>query len=263
MDLGIRGRRALIGGGSAGLGLAIARRLVDEGCAVALWARGAEALDRAAAELRERGGGTVAAIVADAADPACAEHLASRSQDLLGGVDILVLNTGGPPTTDPTATDPAEWGRAFQLLAITMIDLATRLLPAMRAAHWGRIVASMSYTLRQPVHTLSYSNAGRAALAAWMKTASRAVAGDGVTINGVLPGRFDTARIRQLDADLASRTGITAEAARAAQIESIPAGRYGDADELAAYVAFLCSEPARYQTGTFTAVDGGLLLGLP
>jgi 3-oxoacyl-[acyl-carrier protein] reductase len=263
MDLGIRGRRALVGGGSSGLGRAIAGRLFAEGCSVAIWARNADGLEAVAAELRSRDGGEVHTIAADASDPGAAAAVATRATELLGGVDILILNAGGPPTVEPTATESTAWTEAFQLLATTPIDLATRLLGPMRAAGWGRIVAVLSYTIRQPVQTLSYSNAGRAALAAWMKTVSRSVAADGVTVNGVMPGRFDTPRIREIDEDNARRTGSTAEAARAAQIAGIPAGRYGDPDEFASLVTYLCSEPARYQTGTFTAVDGGLLLGLP
>ena len=263
MDLGIRGRHALVGGGSSGLGRAVAERLAAEGCDVAIWARTEAPLDAAATELRSRHGTRIETIVADASDPDAAAAVASRAVELLGSVDILVLNAGGPPTVEPTATDPGDWANAFQLLATTPIDLATRLLPAMRAAGWGRIVANLSYAIRQPLPSLSYSNAGRAALAAWLKTASRSVAADGVTVNGVLPGRLDTARIRFLDEEAARRSGTSPEAVKAAQVAAIPAGRYGDPDELAAYVAYLCSEPARYQTGTFTAIDGGLLLGLP
>jgi len=113
------------------------------------------------------------------------------------------------------------------------------------------------------VPELAYSTAGRAALMAWMKTVSRAVAADGVTVNGVLPGRHDTARIAELDRARAEATGRTPEEIRAAHVAGIPAGRYGTAEELASLVVYLCSEPARFQTGTFTAVDGGLLAGLP
>jgi 3-oxoacyl-[acyl-carrier protein] reductase len=189
--------------------------------------------------------------------------VADRALELLGGVDILVLNAGGPPPSDPAETQADSWAQAFQLLATTPIDLASRLLPSMRAARWGRVTAILSYAIRQPIADLSYSNAGRSALAAWLKTVSRAVAADGVTANGVLPGRFETPRINELDRATAERTGQTLEAARAAQIAAIPAGRYGQPDELAALVVYLSSEPARYQTGTFTAIDGGLLVGLP
>jgi 3-oxoacyl-[acyl-carrier protein] reductase len=179
----------------------------------------------------------------------------------LGPLDIAVLNAGDRPCR-PTATDAEGWERAFQLLATTPIDLATRLLPGMRERGWGRIVAIMSYGVRQPIETLVYSNAGRSALGAWLKTTARVVAADGVTLNGVLPGRFDTPRIEALDRGTAADRA-RAEAVRAAHEATIPARRYGRPDELAGLVAYLCSEPARYQTGTFTAVDGGLLEAFP
>ena len=174
-----------------------------------------------------------------------------------------MLNAGGPPPTDPTATDAAAWQRAFQLLAITPIELASALLPSMRARAWGRVVASLSSGVRQPIPDLVYSNGGRGALAAWMKTTARVVASDGVTINGVLPGRLDTPRVAGLDDGRAARTGETPEAVRAAHIAALPAGRYGRPEELGSYVAYVCSSLASYQTGTFTAIDGGLIVGLP
>ena len=263
VDLGIVGRTALVGGASSGLGRATAERLAGEGCRLAIWARGAAALETTAAELRDRFAVEVVAIPADAGLPDAAATVARTAVAALGPIDILVLNAGGPPPIDPTATDPAGWARAFQLLAVTPIDLATQLLPAMRERRWGRIVAIMSWGVRQPVDTLVYSNAGRSALAAWLKTTARVVAADGVTLNGVLPGRFDTPRIASLDRSAAERTGRTPEAVRAANEASVPAGRYGRPAELASLIAYLCSDPARYQTGTFTAVDGGLLEALP
>lgn len=263
MDLGIRGRRALVGGASGGLGRAIAERLAAEGCDLALSGRTPASLELAAVEIRERHGVRAVAVPADLHDEGAAADLATRAEEALGGVDILVLNAGGPPTSAADATEPDAWRAALQLLAVSPIDLATRLLPGMRAAGWGRIVAVLSYTIRQPVPDLAYSNAGRSALALWLKTTSRAVAADGVTMNGVMPGRFSTARIEVLDRDTAAKTGRTEAEVRAGHVAGIPAGRYGDPDELAAFATWLCSEPARYQTGTFTAIDGGLLAGYP
>jgi 3-oxoacyl-[acyl-carrier protein] reductase len=263
VDLGIAGRRALVGGASSGIGRAVAVGLAAEGCRLALWSRSPQRLAPVAGELERRHGQPVAVLTADAHDPEAAATLAAGAIAALGGVDILVLNAGGPPPVDPAQTDPAAWARAFQLLATTPIDLATRLLPGMREAHWGRIVGILSSTVRQPIPELAYSNAGRSALMAWLKTVARAVAVDGVTVNGVLPGRHDTPRIDQLDEAAAVRTGATRDEIRAAHIANIPAGRYGTAEEVANLVAYLCSEPARYQTGTFIAVDGGMLAGLP
>ena len=263
MDLGIHGRRALVGGASSGLGRAAAIGLAAEGCRLAIWSRSTDRLEPVARELERRHGQPVVVLAGDAADPAAGARIAAEAIAALGGVDILVLNAGGPPPVDPTATDPGAWARSFQLLATTPIEIATRLLPGMRAGGWGRVVAILSSTVRQPIPDLAYSNAGRSALMAWLKTVARTVAADGVTVNGVLPGRHETPRIEELDQARAESTGRTREEVRAAHVAGIPLGRYGTAEELANLVVYLASEPARYQTGTFTAVDGGMLPGLP
>lgn len=262
MDLGLRGRRALVGGASRGLGRASAEALAAEGADLLLWSRGGEALEAAAREIGERHGVTVRTVGADAADPAAAETVARAAESALGGVDVLLLNAGGPPTSDPAATDPAEWRRSLELLTVTPIRLATLLLPGMRERGWGRIVAIMSSAVRQPIDELAYSNAGRVALAAWMKTAAARVAADGVTMNGVLPGRLATDRVAALDAGRARREGVDAAEMRRRSEATIPAGRYGRPEELGAVVAFLCSDLASYVTGALVPVDGGLIRGL-
>lgn len=263
MDLGLTGRTALVGGASSGLGRASAEALAAEGCRLAIWSRGAAALEETATQLRERFGVEVVVLEGDATADGTGRRIADEAVAALRTIDIVVLNAGGPPPVDPTATDADGWSRAFQLLSITPIELATTLLPEMRARGWGRIVGILSSGVRQPISDLVYSNAARGALAAWLKTTARAVAADGVTVNGVLPGRLQTARIDFLDRGRAERTGESLESVRAAHIATIPAGRYGRPEELGAYVAYLCSEQAAYQTGTFNAIDGGLLAGLP
>lgn len=261
MELGIRGRTAVIGGGTSGLGRATAEALAAEGCRLLLWSRRDEALEAAAAELRHAHGVEVATVVADASTTEAAATVAAAAADF-GPTDILILNAGGPPPAGATETDAAGWNRSLQLLAVTPIDLATRLLPGMRERGWGRVIAFLSSGVRQPIPDLVYSNAGRSALAAWLKTAARTVAADGVTVNGVLPGRISTPRIVELDSGRAEREGRSQDEVRAAHLATIPAGRYGEPREFAALVAFLASEPASYLTGQLVAVDGGLIAGL-
>jgi 3-oxoacyl-[acyl-carrier protein] reductase len=203
----------------------------------------------------------VAQVAADAGQPGAAEIVAAAAREF-GEIDIVVLNAGGPPTADPTQTDAAGWQRAFQLLAITPIELATLLLPGMRERGWGRVISLLSSTVRQPVSDLVYSNAGRSALASWLKTAAREIGSSGVTVNGVMPGRIATARIQQLDSGRAEREGTSEDEVRAEWIGKIPAGRYGRPEELGALVAFLASEQASYITGQLIAVDGGLIAGV-
>jgi 3-oxoacyl-[acyl-carrier protein] reductase len=261
MDLGLRGRAAIVGGATSGLGRASAEALAGEACDLLIWSRRADALSAVAAELRSAHGVRVEQVVADANDPGAAATVAQAAV-AFGPIDVLVSNAGGPPTVDPTATDAAGWQRAFQLLAATPIELATRLLPGMRERGWGRIVAILSSGVRQPIPELVYSNAARSALAAWLKTTARAVAAEGVTVNGVMPGRIATPRIHELDSGRAEREGSTEDAVRAAHLATIPAGRYGEPDELATLVAFLASDRATYITGQLIAVDGGLIAGL-
>jgi len=263
VDLGLRGRNALVGGASAGLGRSSAEHLAAEGCRLVLWSRGGEALQRAADEIRRKHGVEVTTIGADATDPATAPRVAEAAEKALGHVDIVILNAGGPPPSAATNTDQEEWHRAFQLLALTPIELTTLVLPGMRARKWGRIVSIMSSGIRNPIPELVYSGACRSALAAFLKTISLEVAADGVTVNGVLPGRFATDRVAMLDEVRAQNQRRRADEVRADFERAIPAGRYGEPDELGAYVAWLCSDLARYQTGTFVPIDGGSLRTLP
>ncbi len=263
MDLGLAGRRAVVGGATSGLGRAIAESLASEGARLLLWSRSAERLASVAAEIKDAHGVEVATVAADAADPSAAATVAAAAEEVFGGVDVLVLNAGGPPPVEPDATDPEEWRRAFQLLAITPIELATRLLPGMRQQRFGRIVAVLSSSIREPIPNLSYSNGGRSALAAWLRTIARHVAADGVTVNGVLPGRIATPRVAALDQAHAARGGVDVAEVRRASEAAIPAGRYGQPAEFAAVVTFLASTAASYVTGVTVPCDGGLLQGMP
>jgi 3-oxoacyl-[acyl-carrier protein] reductase len=254
--------KAVVGGASSGLGAAIAHELAGRGAELLLWARGAERLDRVAAEVRDRHGVTVHTLTADAGDPGAAAAVAGAALDRLGAVDVCVLNAGGPPPVPADRTDADGWRAALQLLTVTPIDLATRLLPGMRERGHGRIVAVLSSGVREPLPELAYSNGGRAALTAWLKTVGRLVAADGVTVNGVVPGRIDTERVAALDRARAERTGAGVAGVRAASMADIPAGRYGRPEEFAAVVGFLASPAASYVTASLLSCDGGMMRSL-
>jgi 3-oxoacyl-[acyl-carrier protein] reductase len=252
----------VVGGASSGLGAAIAETFARQGAHLLLWARDAARLGSTADRLRGlEPSSTVHVVTADAADPGAAAQVADAAHNLLGGADVLVLNAGGPPPCAPDQTDAEQWRAALQLLTVTPIDLATRLLPSMREQRWGRVVAVLSSGVREPLGDLCYSNAGRSALTAWLKTVAGAVAPDGVTVNGVLPGRIDTERVARLDEGRAAREGRTVEEVRAASAATIPTGRYGMPIEFAAVASFLASDAASYVTGSFLSCDGGMARG--
>ncbi|GAA1850519.1 SDR family oxidoreductase [Microlunatus capsulatus] len=255
-------RVAVVGGATSGLGAASARVLADSGHDLLLWSRDAGRL-AAAAEQLAAPGRTVRTVVADAGDPDAAAVVAEAALDAFGRVDVLVLNAGGPPVARADEVTADGLRAAFQLLAVTPVDLTTRLLPGMRERGFGRVLAVLSSGVREPIDTLAYSNTGRSALVAWLKTLARTVAAEGVTVNGVVPGRIATPRVASLDASAAERQGTDVEDVRRRSEAAIPAGRYGRPEELAALVGFLASDVAGYITGTTTAVDGGALRGLP
>jgi 3-oxoacyl-[acyl-carrier protein] reductase len=262
MDFGISGRVAVVGGGSSGLGLAAATRLAQEGCDLLIWARNDVRVRDVAARLANETGRRVEPLAADAASAESATIVANAALQRFGHVDILVLNAGGPPAGDPTTTSPQDLEHGLQLLTTTPVELANRLLPGMRERGWGRVIAILSWGVREPIPNLTLSNMGRGALAAWLKTASRWVAADGVTVNGVLPGRFGTPRIRELDEVRATRESRPVEHVQAEARSAVPARRDGDPDELGALIAFLASEPAAYINGALVPVDGGMLQSL-
>jgi 3-oxoacyl-[acyl-carrier protein] reductase len=254
MDLGLKGRVALVCASTAGLGLAGAQALAEEGAAVAVTGRRAERAAEIAGAM-ERGVG----IGVDLTAPGAADTLVDTATDALGPVDILVLNGPGPAPITAAELDPEGIVRAVTQLAAFHVALVRRVLPGMRERGWGRIVAIGSSGVVAPLPHLASSNAGRAALAAYLKTLAGEVAADGVTVNMVLPGRIATDRLAFLDRQQAERVGRTAEEVQAASRQAIPARRYGRPDEFGTVVAFLSSARASYITGTTVRCDGGLV----
>jgi 3-oxoacyl-[acyl-carrier protein] reductase len=245
MDLGIDGRVALVTGASQGIGKAIAAELVREGARVAISSRSREKIELAAGEIGATG------FVLDSTDLDAVPGFVAEVVDALGPVDVLVCNTGGPPgSPDPLGFTREQWEGAYRTLVLAQVALIERVIAGMRERGFGRIVNVASTSVREPIANLMLSNAHRAAMITAFKTLARAVAGDGVTLNSVLPGRIATERAYSMSG--------SAEEAEAAAAREVPAGRMGTPDEMAAAAVFFCSAPAAYVTGETLAVDGGL-----
>jgi len=247
MDLGIEGRTALVMGASRGLGRAIAARLAGEGARVAISSRSAEKLEQAAAEIE----GELRAFPADTEDLERLGELPDEVAAAIGPVEILVTNTGGPPLGGALDHEQERWEAAYRSLVLAPRVLIGGVLPGMRERGWGRIVNVGSSSTAEPIPGLNLSNAHRLAAVGFLKTLSREVAGDGVTVNTVATGRFATER-------LADASGSLEPAEQQAK-QDVPAGRLGRPEEYGDLVAFLCSERADYITGTVIPIDGGLL----
>jgi 3-oxoacyl-[acyl-carrier protein] reductase len=259
MDLGLVGKRALVLGGNRGIGLGIAKALVEEGASVAIAARDANRLRSAATELEARGRGAVTTAQVDLGRTADLPAFAHSLVERFGSIDILVNNTGGPAYGGAAGRAVEEWRAAFQDMVLSVITITDHLLPAMRARRWGRILTVISSGVVQPIPILAISNSLRASLVSWSKTLSAEVAADGVTANILVPGRIDTERVRLTDEVTAKKEGVSVAAVAQRSAASIPMGRYGRVEELAAVAAFVVSERASYVTGTMIRVDGGIV----
>ena len=249
MDLGLDGRVALVMGASKGIGRAIAAALAAEGARVAMASRSQERIEQAAAEIE----GDTLPLVADSDDLERMSALPGVVAAELGEVEILVVNTGGPPLGGALDNPQSEWEAAYRSLVLAPRALVEAALPSMRERHWGRISNVASSSVREPIPHLTLSNAHRMATVGFFKTLSAEVAADGITVNTVATGRFATDR-------LASNWGSWEEMERGAS-EGVPAGRIGQPEEFGDLVAFLSSDRAAYLTGAVIPLDGGMLRG--
>lgn len=252
MDLGIRGKRALVCASSKGLGLGCATALAEAGVDLVMNARGAEALEAAAADLRARFGVTVDTIACDVTTPEGQEKVLAA-----GPFDILVTNAGGPPPGLWSDWDRDDFIRALDANMLAPIALMKGLLPGMIERGWGRVVNITSGSVKSPIPQLGLSNSARAGLTGYVAGTSRQVAPHGVVINNLLPGIHATDRSASLDAGVMAADGITQDEARARREATIPARSYGRPQDFGAMCAFLCSDQARFIVGQNILIDGG------
>jgi 3-oxoacyl-[acyl-carrier protein] reductase len=262
MDLGLNGKVALIAAASRGLGRAVAEELAAEGASLVLCARGKETLDATCASIAARFNVPLHGVAADVSVRADIARLIAETNERFGRIDILVTNSGGPPSGSFENLTREMWEEATQLLLLSATELVRAALPGMKERRWGRILNITSIAVKQPVENLMLSNSVRAAVTGFARTLANEVAPFGITVNNILPGFTRTERVEELAASAAAREGTTAEAVRARWEAEIPMRRLGEPREFAALAAFLVSERASYITGSSIAVDGGWIRSL-
>jgi 3-oxoacyl-[acyl-carrier protein] reductase len=249
MDLQIAGKTALVTGASKGIGFAVASALAAEGVRLVVNARDAGSLSEAAERLRALGA-EVHPVAGDVSELKHVKSLLAATREAVGDPAILVANAGGPPTGPAETLDDAAWARGFELTLMSAVRLARGVVPAMKAAGWGRIVFVTSLSVKEPIANLTLSNAFRSGVTAFARTLANEVAEHGVTVNSVAPGYTLTERLDELFAD---------DYARARLVSTIPARRFAAPEEIASAAAYLCSVPAAYVTGQTLLVDGGMV----
>ena len=262
MDLGLRGKVALIAAASRGLGRAIAEELGAEGASLVMCARGKEALTEASEAVRAASGVDVLSVPADVSRPDDVTRLVRSAIARFGRIDILVTNAGGPPSGNFETLGPEKWDEAVRLTLLSTVNLCREALPGMRQRKWGRIINVTSISVKQPVAGLMLSNSLRAGVTGFARTLANEVAADGVTVNNILPGYTQTQRIESLAKAAAEREGIPIDVSLKKWTAEIPMRRLGEPREFAALAAFLASERASYITGTSIQVDGGWIRSL-
>jgi len=255
LDLGIANRVALVMGASKGIGRAAAESLAREGARVAAVSRSRDRIEDAAAQIGSETGAEVRPFTADTDAPETMPELVQSVREALGPVEILVVNTGGPPPGDPLSLARDQWEAAYRNLVLSPQALIEAVVPDMRARGWGRIVNVTSTSTKEPIPGLMLSNSHRMAAVGMLKTLSRELGADGILVNSVAPGRIATERI-------ASMSGTPLEELRSQPQPEIPLSRLGEPHEMGDVIAFMCSERASYITGVNLMVDGGLTRGV-
>ena len=262
MDLGIRGKIALVAAASRGLGRGCASQLAAEHCRVAICGRDKVGVQKAADEIAGQTGAEVVGFSADVSKPVDIRRLLDQVGQAFGDPEILVTNAGGPPPGTFESTDPAEYEKALNLNLMSAVHLIHGVVPAMKSKGWGRIIAITSISVKQPIGNLLLSNMARAGLTGFLKTIATELAPLGITVNALLPGTHQTARIDQLVRDRAGREGKSPEEILRQMEAAVPCRRLGDPVDFGAAAAFLAGAQARYITGQNLLVDGGSYSGL-
>jgi 3-oxoacyl-[acyl-carrier protein] reductase len=262
MDLGLKGKVALVAGASQGMGQATALGFAREGAKVSICARGEGMLNEAAAIIRKETGGEVLALAADMTKADDIQRFVNKSAEHFGRLDIVVNNAGGPPPGEFMKFTDADWESAFQLSFMSTTRMTREAVPHMRKVGGGRVINITSYSVKEPIAGLVLSNAIRSGVVGLAKTLSRELGKDNILINNVCPGRIDTERAQKLNKARAERLNRPVEEINREMAAEVPLGRYGTAEEVADLIVFLGSERASYITGTTIQIDGGLVRGI-
>lgn len=262
MDLGLKGRVAIVAAASTGLGFAVAKELSLEGADVAICARTASDLESAAVNIERASGRKVFHQAVDVTDPQAVTAFVSAVETRFGRVDICVTNSGGPPSKLFEETRNEEWRAAIDQLLMSCVSFARETLPRMKKNKWGRLITITSYAVKQPVDGLLLSNSIRSAVTGLARTLANEYGPHGITVNNVCPGYTKTDRLGDLANAISGRTGAKPEEVFSKWESQIPAGRIGTPEEFAAVVTFLASERASYVNGVSLAVDGGIVRSL-
>jgi 3-oxoacyl-[acyl-carrier protein] reductase len=255
MDLGLKGKVAMVAGASRGLGYAVAEALAREGAKVSIASRDEQAIAAAAARI----GGDVLAVPVEVRSADAIRRWAGETAQRFGGVDLLFTNSGGPPPGAAISFDDAAWQDAVELLLFSTLRMVRAAVPLMQARGGGAILMSTSASVKEPISNLGLSTVLRASVSALAKTLAIELAPSRIRVNQIIPGRVDTDRVRQLDQIAGTKQGITPQQAKEKSMAAIPMGRYGETDEYGRVGAFLLSEAASYMTGATVQVDGGLI----
>lgn len=258
MDLGLKGKVALVAAGSKGIGRATALTLSEEGASVGICARGQEQLKKTVEDCE----GPAVGVEADVTNPSDIETFVEDTREAFGQIDILVNNAGGPPPGGFEDMDPEDFEEALQLNLMSTVRLTKQALPYIKKQPWGRVVTITSVSVKEPLGDLVLSNTARAGATAALKTLSQEVADENVTVNTVLPGLTWTGRMQELVEDTADRQDMSTDEAREQKVQTVPMNRWGEPEEIADVITFLASERASFVTGTNVQVDGGLISGL-